>query len=210
MAKSEMVSMQKIGYFEVEFSRQSEKWKHLGPKFSLEVKSRILQQARIISDVFEMAFIALPALSKNFKKSDLHRVHVLFERWTRLSAKKYVDLRGEGFKATTQILSKPEYWERIQRELKVGDAIVAINYGHDEDEDFETTIRHEMSHVIISSFEDEFGVNYKLSRHFVPLKDFLVNFFEGNEKLLRFLIKKYGKKRGTTEFVCECIARMKV
>jgi len=161
--------------------------------------------------LFEMAFTSLPALSKNFRKSDVRKVCVLFERWTRQSAKKYADLRGEGFTATTRILSKPEYWERIQRRLQAGNVIVAINYGHDEDEDFETTIKHEMSHVIISSFEDEFGVNHKLSKHFVPLKDFLVNFFKkGNEKALRFLIKKHVKKRGTTEFICECMARMKV
>ena len=203
------MKMQKFRYFRVEFSKQSEKWQHLGPKFSSEVKTRILRQVKIIDDLFDMGFIFLPAQRRSFKKRNVRKAFVLFERWRRESAKKFANLRGR-FKATTLILSKSEYWGVIGKKLKAGDAIVQINYGHDQDEDFEVTIRHEICHVIILSFIHKNGMNRRLRKHFLFLMENLVNFFrEQNEKTLQFCVKKYGKERGTLEFVCECMARMK-
>ncbi|MCD5409627.1 MAG: hypothetical protein LRZ87_02535, partial [Methanocellales archaeon] len=75
--------MQEFRYFEAEFSKQSEKWKHLGPKFSREIKTLILQQVKIIDDFFEGLFNNLPALSKGFRKNKVRKTFVLFERWQR-------------------------------------------------------------------------------------------------------------------------------
>lgn len=187
-------------FFKMEFSKSRDE--NIRPKFLSGDREKIITATRKIDCFFDEKFRLLESNPMEntfpFTREEVKQMYVLFERFTRGVSSKF----DPDNLAKSITLKEPQYRAAIKRELKPGDSIIFFIYGRDV---VQSTIAHELAHVVYNSFCEPYGVNFTFKDYFIIL-DILVRWqFRYTKDSEKLLIDKYRPEKIEKEKFCYAV-----